>query len=58
MNVRDLVELLRKQDYNLEVTITDGYRCNSYSGPFSVSTFEDFDGKIVVDIGVGGCEDE
>lgn len=58
MNVRDLVELLRKLDYNLEVKITDGYQCRFYSGDFAVNTFTDCHGNSFADIGVGGCEDE
>lgn len=49
MKVKDLIKELQKFDPEKEVTITDGYVCNSYVGDWEIINFEK-----VVDIGIGG----
>ncbi len=66
MKVKELIAKLQTFDQELEVTITDGYRCVFYGKQedgldFDVQEVHDFcedsdTPVIVVDIGVGGCE--
>ena len=59
MKVSELIELLQRRSNNqdLEVKIVDGYRGVVYSGNFAVEQFEDVDGTITLDIGIGGCDE-
>lgn len=59
MKVSELIELLQRRSNNedLEVKIVDGYRGVIYGGNFAIEQFEDLDGKITLDIGIGGCEE-
>ena len=70
MKVKELIAKLQTFDQDLEVTVTDGYRCIFYGKQkdgtdFDIQAFHDFgnvDGAggeghvITVDIGIGGCE--
>lgn len=58
MTVRDLVEQLLEFDQDLEVTVSDGFKCYFYRGDFEVTEFETISGELTVDIGIGGCEEE
>lgn len=49
MKVKDLIKKLKKFDPDKEVSITDGYQCNSYEGDWEVIDFEG-----IIDIGIGG----
>lgn len=40
MKVKDLIKELQKFDPEKEVTITDGYACNSYVGDLEIINFE------------------
>lgn len=59
MKVHELIELLQRRSNNedLVVKIVDGYKSVVYSGNFAVELFEDTDGTITLDIGVGGCDE-
>lgn len=68
MKVKELIAKLQSFDQDLEVTITDGYRCLFYGKQedgtdFDIQAFHDFGnedeaGNVIatVDIGIGGCE--
>ena len=53
MKVKELIELLSKHDSDMDVIISDGYRCNFYRGDYTVSEYEG-----CVDIGVGDWYEE
>jgi hypothetical protein len=57
MKIKELIHFLKDFSEDTEVIITDGYNCNCYSGKFQLQEWKDYDGKIKVDIGVGGCLD-
>jgi hypothetical protein len=42
---------------DVEVLITDGYACTCYRGEYAISAWEDDNGKMSVDIGIGGCNE-
>jgi hypothetical protein len=55
LTVSDLIGILEKfydLDPLMEVVITDGYNCKSYTGDFDIQEFEG-----TVDIGIGGLDD-
>jgi len=55
MKVKDLINELKKYNYDLEVTITDGYECIHYhTKNIEIRPFRDIIGSAVVDIGIGG----
>lgn len=55
MKVKELIAQLKKFNPELEVTITDGYEHATYStNHVEVAEFEDIDGSISLDIGIGG----
>ena len=56
MNVKDLIAALQQFPDDLEVTITDGYAGSLYAGAFEIKLFDEGEGKLAVDIGVGGLE--
>ena len=56
MNVKELIAALQQFPDDLEVTITDGYDGRLYAGAFEVKLFDEGEGKLVVDIGIGGLE--
>lgn len=58
MTVAELIEKLQKYPQELEVTITDGYKTNFYRGLFCIDIFEDVDGRKMVDIGIGGFDND
>jgi hypothetical protein len=41
---------------DVEVLITDGFDARCYRGDFAVQSWQE-DGKMFVDIGIGGCEE-
>lgn len=47
----ELIAELSKYPAEMEVTISDGYKCVSYKGSYSVQEFEG-----MVDIGIGGTD--
>ncbi len=55
MTVAELIKKLQAFPSDMEVTITDGFRCHHYRGDFGVILFDDEeDEDPTVDIGVGG----
>jgi hypothetical protein len=57
MKVKELVKILSKFDPELEVTITDGYEVRCYhTNGIVIDQFEDLDGSVCVDVGIGGCD--
>lgn len=55
MTKKDLTEFLQSYDDDTEILITDGMDCNCYRGKFKLQEWKTEDGKVTVDIGVGGC---
>lgn len=56
MKVKELIEKLKEFDPELEVTISDGYRCHFYhTKGIEIQVFE-WDGVKDLDIGIGGCD--
>lgn len=59
LTVRELITKLEKFPDDMEVVISDGYKCHFYTtAEIEVTLFveEDEDDTSVVDIGIGGCE--
>lgn len=57
MKVGELIDILSSFSKEQEVTITDGYKPSFYKLDDAIfSNFEEDDGSISVDIGIGGCE--
>lgn len=56
MKVSELIQQLQQFPGDMEVSITDGYEHKVYGGDFTVNEFVDCDGRMVVDIGIGGME--
>lgn len=54
MTVGELIKALKAFPEHLEVNIVDGYEARIYEGSWEIKGWEDFDGKVTVDIGVGG----
>lgn len=58
MKVKKMIEELGKFDPDLEVTITDGFKCNCYhTKNIEFALFEDLDHSVSLDIGIGGCDE-
>ena len=58
MTVAEMIQKLQEYPQNLEVKITDGFRYHFYEGDFEFQLYEDVDGTQMVDIGVGGYDEE
>lgn len=58
MTVTEMIQKLQEYPQDLEVKITDGFRYQFYEGDFEFQLFEDVDGTQMVDIGVGGFDEE
>jgi hypothetical protein len=58
MTVAEMIQKLQEYPQDLEVKITDGFRYQFYEGDFEFHLFEDVDGTQMVDIGVGGFDEE
>lgn len=58
MTVAEMVETLLQYRQDLEVKITDGFRYQFYEGKFDIALFEDVDGTQMVDIGIGGLDED
>lgn len=58
MTVAELIDKLREFPLELEVKVTDGHRYQFYAGDFEVGLFEDTNGAQVVDIGIGGFDED
>lgn len=61
MKISELIAKLQaKQDKlgDVEVLITDGFQANCYRGDYEIIEWSDDDGKMCVDIGIGGCLEE
>ncbi len=57
MTNKKLIEILSKFPPEYPVYITDGFECKVYSLDHSeILPFEDDDGIMTIDIGVGGCD--
>lgn len=57
MTVEELIKSLKAFPPTWEVVITDGHKCNCYRGKYEILPFEDDDGTMVVDIGIGGLDE-
>lgn len=58
MSVSELIAKLSTFQPDAEVLITDGFKCLCYRGDYDVEAWMDDAGKVCVDIGLGGCEEE
>ena len=59
MTVSELIAKLQEFPPECEVVITDGHRYHFYRGDFEIGLFEEEpDGSQVVDIGIGGYDEE
>jgi len=54
MKVSEMIKILSDYPDSMEVLITDGFQGNCYRGEYSITEFEDVNGKVYVDIGIGG----
>lgn len=43
---------------DLEVTVTDGFQTVFYRGAYTITEFQEDDNTWVLDIGIGGCEEQ
>lgn len=60
MKINELIAKLQAIHDNhgdVEVLITDGFNSRCYRGDYAVESWVDDDGKMTVDIGIGGCEE-
>jgi len=57
MTVAALISKLSEFPSDLEVEITDGYKCYCYSGDYVIQLFSSLGNKDIVDIGIGGLDD-
>jgi hypothetical protein len=55
--INQLQKLYEEVGEDVEVLITDGFQARCYRGDFAVEVYEDIDGTIYADIGIGGCEE-
>lgn len=58
MTVEELIKHLEVFPKDWEVLITDGFKCNFYKGEYEILPWEDDNGKMCVDIGIGGCDND
>jgi hypothetical protein len=61
VKVKEMIERLiqlEKRVGNVEVVITDGHQSVGYKGDFEIETWIDDDNQSVIDIGIGGCEEQ
>jgi len=54
MKVSEMIKILSHYPDSMEIIITDGFQGNFYRGEYSITEFEDVDGQVYVDIGIGG----
>lgn len=57
MKVSTLIQQLQtlyESTGNVDVLVTDGYNCMCYNGDYAIAEYEDENGTIFIDIGVGG----
>jgi hypothetical protein len=55
--INQLQKLYEEVGEDVEVLITDGFQAGCYRGDFAVEVYEDIDGTIYADIGIGGCDE-
>ena len=46
---------LRSVYGNVEVLITDGHQANCYRGQYEIIAWDEDNGQMCIDIGIGGC---
>lgn len=46
---------LRDVYRNVEVLITDGFLANCYRGQYEINAWDEDNGQMCIDIGIGGC---
>ena len=58
MKAKEMIAELQKFDPNLEVTITDGFKCHCYhTKNIEFQRFED-EREVYLDIGIGGNDEK
>ena len=57
MTKQDILRFLAKYEDDTEILVTDGFEALCYCGDFALQEWKTEDGKITVDIGVGGCRE-
>lgn len=61
MKLSDMISELTQMKAELgdvEVLISDGFRCYFYSGNYRIVRWNNSDGQAFADIGIGGCLEE
>lgn len=61
MRITEMIERLNKfyaELGDVEVLITDGFDAQCYRGSYEIIRWQDDDGTMTVDIGIGGCREE
>ena len=61
MRVSEMIkqlQTLQTQLGDVEVLVTDGHNAACYRGDYEIIEWQDDDGKMCVDIGIGGCLEE
>lgn len=55
MTIEEMIKHLEVFPKDWEVLITDGFKCNYYKGYYKILPWEYDDGKMCIEIGIGGC---
>ena len=61
MRITEMIErlsALRTELGDVEVLVTDGFNAECYRGSYEIIKWQDDDGVMTVDIGIGGCKEE
>ena len=61
MRITEMIErltALRTELGDVEVLVTDGFNAECYRGNYEIIKWQDDDGTMTVDIGIGGCREE
>lgn len=61
MRITEMIErltALRTELGDVEVLVTDGFNAECYRGDYEIIKWQEDDGTMTVDIGIGGCREE
>lgn len=61
MRITEMIErltALRTELGDVEVLVTDGFNAECYRGNYEIIKWQEDDGTMTVDIGIGGCREE
>jgi hypothetical protein len=60
MLISEIISKLQKLQSEIgdtQVLVTDGFDAVCYRGDYEIAKWQDDDGRMVVDIGIGGCRE-